>query len=110
MPYLLLNGTTTENLTTYLRDVLFLNFKTLPSDIPFNDQIGLERFLLEEALIDYVDKVRDEVSQLLNKLNKRHNSSLTLSSITTKGNSELVISINLEHIEIEDFVIPILSL
>ena len=109
MPYLLLNGTSTENLATYLRDVLFLNFRTIPQDIPFNNSMGIRRFILEEALVDYIDKVRDEVSLLLNKLNDRHNATLSLQSIVTKDSSNLVITINLDTIDIEEYIVPVLT-
>lgn len=108
MAYLLQNGNTTENLNTYLRDVLFLNFNSLPSEIPFNNRLGLKRFILEESISVYVDKVRGEVQTLLNNLNERHQSQLSVTDIEIRNNTELIFSIELEDLGIEDFTIPIL--
>lgn len=109
MPYLLQNGSITNNLSIYLRDVLFLNFESLPTEIPFNTRLGLKRFVLEESILDYIDKVRDSVTDLLTRLNDRHNSTLQLTDVVNRNNEQLTITIELEDLGREDFTIPILS-
>lgn len=81
MPYLTLNGNKTENLNVYLRDVLFLNFNCIPADIPFNTELGVEKYILEESRTEYTDKVRTAVSSLLDRINTRHKSNLSISNI-----------------------------
>lgn len=108
MAYLLQNGSTTNNLSVYLRDVLFLNFESLPTEIPFNTRLGLRRFILEESILDYMDRVREAVTDLLNRLNDRHASNMTMTDITNRNNEQLTITIELEDLGREDFTIPIL--
>mgnify|MGYP001182346562 CR=1 FL=1 len=109
MNYLLLNGTTTKNLNVYIRDVLFLNFKTLPSEIPFNTQLGLQRYILDDSTLDYTDKVRNSITDLLERLNSRHGIVLTLIDLTL-DNSKLSVKIKLEDDSIESYEIPTLNI
>lgn len=108
MKYLLLNGTTTSNLNTYLRDVLFLNFKALPSEIPFNKELGLQRYVLEESTVDYIDKIRSAVSDLIQRLNDRHGSILNLTNLYLKNN-KVIIEINMDDGEVESYSISTLN-
>lgn len=105
MKYLLLNGSTTENINTYIRDVLFLNFKTLPSEIPYNDQIGLQRYILEDSDLEYTDKIRDSITDLLDRLNKRHGINLNLIDISMR-NTQLHVQIKLEDSSVESYELP----
>lgn len=109
MNYLLLNGTTTKNLNVYIRDVLFLNFKTLPSEIPFNTQLGLQRYILDDSTLDYTDKVRNSITNLLERLNSRHGIVLTLIDLTL-DNNKLSVKIKLEDDSIESYEIPTLNI
>lgn len=109
MNYLLLNGTTTKNLNVYIRDVLFLNFKTLPSEIPFNTQLGLQRYILDDSTLDYTDKVRNSITDLLERLNSRHGIVLTLIDLTL-DNNKLSVKIKLEDDSIESYEIPTLNI
>jgi hypothetical protein len=108
MKYLLLNGQTTSNLNTYLRDVLFLNFKTLPSEIPFNTQLGLKRYILEDSVMDYIDRLRSSVVDLMERLNNRHSTRLELTDISLKGD-EVIIQISMEDQTIESYSVPTLT-
>lgn len=109
MNYLLLNGTTTKNLNVYIRDILFLNFKTLPSEIPFNTQLGLQRYILDDSTLDYTDKVRNSITNLLERLNSRHGIVLTLIDLTL-DNNKLSVKIKLEDDSIESYEIPTLNI
>ena len=108
MKYLLLNGTSTLNLNVYLRDVLFLNFKTLPSEIPFNTQLGLQRFVLEDSTVDYVDKIRISINDLIERLNDRHGSILRLSNLYIKNNN-IVIEVSMQDDKLESYSLPTLN-
>jgi hypothetical protein len=108
MKYLLLNGSVTSNLNTYLRDVLFLNFKALPSEIPFNTELGLQRYVLEESTVDYVDKIRSSVDDLIQRLNDRHGSILSLTNLHL-DREKVIIEISMDDNEIESYSVPTLN-
>jgi hypothetical protein len=109
MEYLLLNGSTTSNLNTYIRDVLFLNFNTLPSEIPFNSTLGLNRYILESSELVFMDKAKSSITDLLDNLNNRHGIKLFLSDLTLR-NQILYVEIGLNDGDTQSYEIPTLNI
>jgi len=95
MKYLLTNGLKTSDINTYIKDVLYLNFKVLPNQIPFNTSIGVTKLLLDESVSELEDKSRDVVKDLLTRLSSRHNVTLILTElIVTTTDIKVTVNIN----------------
>lgn len=108
MKYLLLNGTSTTNINTYIKDLLFLNFKLLPSELPFNNELGLSRYILEDSELDFMDKTRSSISELIKKINSRYGITLTLVNLNLLGDS-IHVDIRLNDNNVEEYIFPILK-
>lgn len=109
MAYLLTNGLKTNNLNTYLKDILYLNFKLLPTEVPFNQNgLGIDRLQTSESVLDYKDKVREVVTSLLSRLNERHSVNMNLSNLEVT-NSDILITINVNNSDTDVYSIPIMN-
>lgn len=86
MKYLLLNGTSTRNIDKYIKDALILNFSLNPTDIPFNSSIGIKKYILEDSIVEFLDKLRSSVGVLLETLNNKHSIRLSLQEVYLENN------------------------
>ncbi len=108
MKYLLTNGLKTSDTNTYIKDVLYLNFKLLPVQVPFNETLGVNRIILEESKTQFEDSTREMVKDLLKRLTKRHKVTLLLTSMEVTT-SEVKIKININNQDTGSYSIDILN-
>lgn len=95
MAYLLTNGTKTNNINSYIKDVLALNFNTLPTEIPFNlSGMGIKRVILKDSILSFEDRLREVVHKLLTRLSSVHGVYLSLTNLElTTTEAKLTVNI-----------------
>jgi hypothetical protein len=108
MKYLLTNGNKTKDINLYIKDILYLNFKLLPNQIPFNIDIGVNKVQLEESKVEFEDKTSDLIKDLLKRLSDRHNVTLILSSMEV-STTEIKVQIDINNDDTGIYSIDILK-
>lgn len=106
MSYLLTNGIITDDVKTYIKDMLFLNFKLYPLDLPYNTELGIERRVDNNEINEFTDVVRLRIDTFLEKVNKRHGLNLsTFSMIVT--NKKIDLTLNFTEDKKLDYELPL---
>lgn len=108
MKYLLSNGLRTSDINAYLKDVLFLNLKTQPNDVPFNTTLGVHRVQDRDSLLELEDKTRELISDLLQRLSTRHSVILTLNTLEV-SNTSIEVTVNINNKESGSYSIDVLN-
>jgi hypothetical protein len=81
MGYLLTNGIITEKIEVYIKDMIQMNFKLYPTDLPYNTQLGIERRLHNISMVEFEDIVRMNLTEFITRLNRRHGLNLSITQL-----------------------------
>lgn len=95
MNYLLSTGVLTTDKLQYIRDILFLNLGISSNEIPYFEELGYDKLVLEENEDDFLDIAKTRITELLRNISSRNETSLTLSDLYISNNT-LIANINLE--------------
>jgi hypothetical protein len=106
MSYLLSNGIITDRMDIYIKDMIQLNFNIYPSDIPYNDQLGITRRFNTVSKSEFTDNVRKNLDDFIAKLNVRHNLEMKVTNVEFNKDS-IDVDIRLSPSEIISYAMPV---
>lgn len=88
MKYLLSNGRTTEDSVKYIKDLILINMKLLPREIPYFD--GGSQELIQDILeVNLESHVREVITSVINRI-KTNFPKITISLESVEINSSVV--------------------
>lgn len=102
MSYLLTSGIITDNMMEYVKDMLFLNFKLNPTDLPYNTKIGIDKRVHEVSKAEFTDAVRLKLDTFLKDINDRHGLNMSIQKMAVRD-SKIEIIINFVNNKILEY-------
>lgn len=92
----------------YIKDMLFLNFKLNPTDLPYNTQLGIDKRVSNVYKEEFSDSIRLKMDAFLKDLNNRHGLSLSIIKMDIIGN-KIEVSINFINNQVIEYELPLTS-
>lgn len=96
MKYLLSSGRTTERVEEYMLDLFKLYLTIYPGDVPGLPNYGFDFNLVEVLKDDLSREIRSRISNLVNKVNSRFSSGVSLSVTSLELISETKVRVILQ--------------
>lgn len=106
MSYLLANGVITDKIEVYIKDMIQMNFKLYPTDLPYNTQLGIERRIHNVSLNEFTDLVRMNITDFLTRVNRRHGITMNITNLEVTP-TKVDISIDMGGEDILEYEIPL---